>query len=76
MTEERKYVLRSKAGLQRLNNCMVYYTGGEPTAKIREAKFFSLEAARGAKQFATTGTYYEIKRVTDKEIFEKTLKGL
>ena len=76
MTEDRKYVLRSKGGLQRLNNSVVYYTGGEPTKKIREAKIFSLQAARGARQFSTTGPFYEIKRVTDKDIFELSLKGL
>lgn len=73
--EERKYVLRSGTGLQRLNGRVVYYTGGEPATKIREAKFFDLKSARGARQFTTTGKYYEIIRVTDKEIFELSLKG-
>lgn len=73
---KRKYVLRGIKPINRANGCTVYYTGRAPARQIRNAKIFSLKDARSARQFLHTGAWYEIIKVTDKQIFNLTLKGL
>ena len=77
---DRIYVLRfifsSHGRRQKNSRKYEYYTGQATTRKIYEAKIFTLEQAKNAKQFAKTTHNCEVKRVTQKMLFKAALQGV
>lgn len=77
--EDRKYVLRfPKPRAKPVGKGdwkWLYYTGGQPTDRLGQAKIFGLSKAKATKQFAHTTRRCEVKRVTDRMLFKAALEG-
>ena len=89
MTTDSKWVLVSKRArrvayfdtktLALVTNYWVdeYYTGEKPARQIKDAKMFDAwYKAKTVQKYSHTGDQYRPMKVTSKQIFEMTLKGL